>query len=172
MDNKSSMPVDEEKVRAQLELQALGQDDSGDEDGQNGSNFSLRRLMKAQKAMSGKGSKKDIAAAMEKKSKGVDNEDFNVNVTDPRFAAAFARDRPDFSIDPTSAAYKDTAGMRKILATRMEDATMSNTDGDKKKKRVMVVTQANPVGGAGASSTTTSTSDLAKRVQEKFSKKN
>jgi hypothetical protein len=172
MDNKSSMPVDDEKLRAQLELQALGQDDSGDEDGQNGSNFSLRRLMKAQKAMSGKGSKKDIAAAMEKKSKGVDNEDFNVNVTDPRFAAAFARDRPDFSIDPTSAAYKDTAGMRKILATRMEDATMSNTDGDKKKKRVMVVTQANPVGGAGASSTTTSTSDLAKRVQEKFSKKN
>jgi hypothetical protein len=166
---KSVTFVDEDKVRAQLELQALGQVDSGDEDGNTrGGNFSLRKLIKSQKALSGKGSKKDIAAAMEKKSKGGgDSEEFKVNVADPRFAAAFARDRPDFSIDPTSAAFKDTAGMRKILATRMEDAAMANADGDKKKKRVMVVTNA-AVGSS--SSIVDDTKDLASRVASKFKK--
>ena len=164
---KSVSFVDEDKVRAQLELQALGQDDSGDDDGnKSGSNFSLRKLVKSQKALSGKGSKKDIAAAMEKKSKGGgDSEEFKVNVADPRFAAAFARDRPDFSIDPTSAAFKDTVGMREILATRMEDAAMANADGDKKKKRVMVITNA-----ATASSIVDDTKDLAMRVSSKFKK--
>jgi hypothetical protein len=171
---KIKQHVDEDKVRAQLELQSLGLDDSGDEDGQNGGNFSLRKLMKAQKHLSGKGSKKDIAAAIEKKSKG-DVEDFHVNVSDPRFAAAFSRNHPEFSIDPTSASFKDTVGMRKILATKLEDATLSNTDGDKKKKRVMVVTNAAATTTTATSSSSTSTNEtsaieLGKRVAAKFSR--
>ena len=73
--------------------------------------FNINELAKAEKALKKKGRKlttreKDALVAKEQ-------DDFKMNVQDPRFSAVF--ERSDFAIDPSNSKYKGTGGMKALL---------------------------------------------------------
>lgn len=97
----------EDKEKAELEL-LMGDSNS------KGDGFDMRDVLKREKAEAKKGKKnKKKAAALE----GA-QDDFEIDVNDPRFAAL--HESHHFAIDPTNPQFKNTKSMKKILAARRE----------------------------------------------------
>ena len=102
---------------AELDLLTMGDEDDN--------NFDLKDLLRAQK----KATKAAAKALRDGKGKGKGKggalpvapaapaADGAFSVSDTRFAAALSN--PEFAIDPTAAAFKDTAGMRSVLKERL-----------------------------------------------------
>ncbi|EGS21739.1 uncharacterized protein CTHT_0036060 [Thermochaetoides thermophila DSM 1495] len=90
--------------RAQLEL--LMADENGD--GAHLDHFDMKEIMRAEK----KGKKKKKGKKGEEDRGGL-QEDFKMDVDDPRFKAVF--ESHEFAIDPSNPKFKATTGMKKLL---------------------------------------------------------
>ncbi|KAI8974062.1 hypothetical protein BDB01DRAFT_693667, partial [Pilobolus umbonatus] len=97
---RTSKEEREEKARERAELELL-MDDDGKSEG-----FNMKEVLKREK--------------MEKKKKGkktdLPEDDFEINVDDPRFAAL--KESHHFAIDPTNPQFKKTKNMKKLINAR------------------------------------------------------
>lgn len=117
------------EARKRAELDLVMMDDKAD-DGRN--HFDMKNILRKEK-QAGKKNKK----FSKKKSDDLDNlqDDFELDTSDPRFAAAFDNDNHLFALDPTSSQFKKTKVMSKVLDERRKRS--SNRDiPDEKPKRV------------------------------------
>lgn len=110
---KSKPTADDERARAELEL--LVSDNENETE-----HFNMRDIIKAEKKK-GKKSKKSVKDA------GEVQDNFQVDLSDPRFSEVF--ENHEYAIDPTSADFKKTLTMKKILSERSK-----RRDGSKKRK--------------------------------------
>ncbi|KAI8879213.1 hypothetical protein K501DRAFT_325646 [Backusella circina FSU 941] len=115
---RASKEEREEKARERAELELL-MDDDGNE------GFNMKEVLKREK--------------MEKKKKGnkkgknnLPEDDFEINVTDPRFAAI--QDSHHFAIDPTNPQFKKTKSMKKLMDARQSKMKIDKADNDNWKK--------------------------------------
>lgn len=99
---KPEADPEQEKAKAELELLLA------DETGQQSRHFDMKEVMKAEKKNKKKKNKNKGQAATQ--------DDFEVDVADPRFAAML--NSSAFAVDTTSSNFKDTSNMRKLLAAR------------------------------------------------------
>uniref|UniRef100_A0A7S3YNT4 NUC153 domain-containing protein n=1 Tax=Lotharella globosa TaxID=91324 RepID=A0A7S3YNT4_9EUKA len=122
--NDAGDQQDQVKKRMTMELLLMDDDDEGG-GGQGRRGYSLRALEDDYEREQNKGQKGGSARKKKKKKKKCGNEDdyeggtkmsddFTVNVTDERFKGMF-RD-PNFAIDPTSPAFKNTKGTHLLIA--------------------------------------------------------
>lgn len=92
-----------------------------------GDGFDMRDVMKREKAEKKKSKKgKKKAAELE----GA-QEDFEINVNDPRFAAL--HESHHFAIDPNNPQFKKTKSMQKLMNSRQEKIKGDNLDAEWKK---------------------------------------
>lgn len=110
---------DEDKSRADLEL--LMMNEEGDEDHEH---FDMRDIIKSEKKKSKKSKKSKHEEAPQ--------QDFEVDLNDPRFQEIF--ENRDYSIDPTSSDFKQTKTMKKILDERSKRLNTSSQPSTKKHK--------------------------------------
>lgn len=95
---------DEEEKRTRAELELL----MADETGQHSKHFDMKDVLKQEKKKKKKKSKDRGTQQAQ--------DEFEVDVSDPRFASMFSSSA--FAIDTTSAQFKDTSNMRKLLSVR------------------------------------------------------
>ncbi|KAG9294303.1 hypothetical protein G9A89_021662 [Geosiphon pyriformis] len=106
--------AEEEKSKAELELLVMDGDDDGHK------HFDMKEILKKEKR---KGKKKRLKKVDE------DEEDtFEINVKDPRFAAL--HESYHFAIDPTNPQFKKTKAMKKLLEERRHRQTDLLQDDD------------------------------------------
>jgi len=102
--------------RAELELLMID-DDSTNKNGDTVprskvNHFDINEIAKAEKALKKK--KKGKMSAREKSAlQAKENDDFKMDVADPRFGAVF--ERPEFAVDPSNPRFKGTEGMKALL---------------------------------------------------------
>ena len=102
--------------RAELELLMID-DDATNPDGDTVSHskvnhFDINEIAKAEKALKKK--KKGKLSAREKSAlQAKENDNFRMDVSDPRFGAVF--ERPEFAVDPSNPRFKGTEGMKALL---------------------------------------------------------
>ena len=101
--------------RAELELLLVDDKIRGDVN-----HFDINELAKAEKAKKKKPSR--LSEREKEVLKAKEQDDFQINVEDPRFQAVY--ERSDFAIDPTNPRFKATEGMKALL-----------NEGRKKRKR-------------------------------------
>lgn len=113
--NKLSKEELEEQERQKAELELLMDDADGKGDG-----FNMADVIKKEKAEARKGKKNKRKAA-----EALDGaqEDFEINVEDPRFAAM--HESHHFAIDPTNPQFRKTKSMQKIMETRQKKLRQS-----------------------------------------------
>ncbi|KAK9460935.1 uncharacterized protein V1516DRAFT_674528 [Lipomyces oligophaga] len=95
------------KRKAELELLMM---DENEETGLVGKHFSMREILKSEKA------KKNKKVRRNKKSVNGLEDDFHMDVDDPRFKAVF--EHHDYALDPSRPQFKDTNAMKKVLSER------------------------------------------------------
>ncbi|CDS11419.1 hypothetical protein LRAMOSA03682 [Lichtheimia ramosa] len=118
--NKKSKEERQEQQRERAELELLMGDKKGE-------GFDMRDVMKREKAEKKKNKKlKKKAAELE----GA-QEDFEINVNDPRFAAL--HESHHFAIDPNNPQFKKTKSMQKLMSSRQEKIKGDNLDAEWKK---------------------------------------
>ena len=118
--NKKSKEERQEQQRERAELELLMGDKKGE-------GFDMRDVMKREKAEKNKNKKiKKKAAELE----GA-QEDFEINVNDPRFAAL--HESHHFAIDPNNPQFKKTKSMQKLMNSRQEKIKGDNLDAEWKK---------------------------------------
>ncbi|CAO3622636.1 unnamed protein product [Mucor hiemalis] len=109
---RASKEEREEKARERAELELL-MDDDGKSEG-----FNMKEVLKREKlekkGKKGKKSKNDLG-----------EDDFEINVTDPRFAAV--QESHHFAIDPTNPQFKKTKSMQKLMNARQEKMKEGST---------------------------------------------
>lgn len=119
---KSKPTAEDDRARAELEL--LVSDNENETE-----HFNMRDIIKAEKKK-GKKTKKST------KDSGEVQDNFQVDLSDPRFSEVF--ENHEYAIDPTSADFKKTQTMKKILSERSKRRDGSkkrkDRDGDKTKK--------------------------------------
>ncbi|KAI8645138.1 hypothetical protein BD408DRAFT_412314 [Parasitella parasitica] len=121
---RASKQEREEKARERAELELL-MDDDGKSEG-----FNMKQVLKREKLEKKKGKKGKKMAA------DLGEDDFEINVSDPRFAAV--QESHHFAIDPTNPQFKKTKSMQKLMSARqskMKDATATVNDEWKKEKK-------------------------------------
>ncbi|KAK9451203.1 uncharacterized protein V1518DRAFT_412831 [Limtongia smithiae] len=105
--------AEQDRSKAELELLMMDEDAGVADDGEDGNlkHFDMRDIVKAEKRKKNKKirNKKETAAADVQ-------DDFQIDVTDPRFAALY--ERHEFAIDPSRPQFKETNAMKKLLEER------------------------------------------------------
>ncbi|CCG81215.1 Pre-rRNA-processing protein esf1 [Taphrina deformans PYCC 5710] len=113
--------VDREKeAKEKAELDLLVMDDK-DTDGRD--HFDLKNILRSEKQA---GKKRHRRSKKEEPREGL-QDDFDIDVKDPRFAAAFDNENHHFALDPTSSQFKKTKAMSKILEARRNKSNKSDT---------------------------------------------
>ncbi|KAI5805046.1 pre-rRNA processing protein Esf1 [Geopyxis carbonaria] len=111
--------------KAELELLMADDDVILGENGKKLSHFDMKAVIKAEKAQKLK------KGAKRKQQKKIDTEavqdDFEMNIKDPRFAAVF--ERHDYAIDPTNPKFVKTTGMTKLMEERRKRSGKDRGDG-------------------------------------------
>ncbi|CEP16586.1 hypothetical protein [Parasitella parasitica] len=121
---RASKQEREEKARERAELELL-MDDNGKSEG-----FNMKEVLKREKLEKKKKGKKNKKSAAD-----LGQDDFEINVSDPRFAAV--QDSHHFAIDPTNPQFKKTKSMQKLMNARqskMKESTAAINDDWKKDK--------------------------------------
>ncbi|KAI9312109.1 hypothetical protein BX666DRAFT_1988849 [Dichotomocladium elegans] len=127
--NKLTKEERKKKEQERAELELLMDDKKGE-------GFNMRDVIKKEKAEKRKGKKGKKMANLD----GA-QEDFEIDVNDPRFAAL--HESHHFAIDPTNPQFKKTKSMQKLLTSRQETMRKdSATDGEWKKEAVSVSAKA------------------------------
>lgn len=119
---RASKEEREEKARERAELELL-MDDDGKSEG-----FNMKEVLKREKLEKKKKGKKSKLAEL-------GEDDFEINVADPRFAAV--QESHHFAIDPTNPHFKKTKNMQKLMTARqskMKEDKASNDEWKKEKK--------------------------------------
>ncbi|PLN79583.1 hypothetical protein BDW42DRAFT_172566 [Aspergillus taichungensis] len=109
-EERAAAEAAEEAKRAELELLMM------DDDSKAGiKHFNMTEIEKAEKLArkKGKGKKKQKKAAAAEASTSAEQDDFQVDVQDPRFSRLF--ESHEFAIDPTNPRFKATSGMQALL---------------------------------------------------------
>ncbi|BFZ56563.1 pre-rRNA-processing protein esf1 [Savitreella phatthalungensis] len=112
-EKRKNKELDDQK-KAELELLM---DDDEDVDGKQKSHFDMKTILKAEKTAGKKGKFAKRARDKVSKMEGL-QDDFDIDVADPRFAAAFDTDNHHFAIDPTNPRFVKTKAMDKVLERR------------------------------------------------------
>ncbi|CAO0793893.1 unnamed protein product [Mucor circinelloides] len=121
---RASKQEREEKARERAELELL-MDDDGKSEG-----FNMKEVLKREKLEKKKKGKKS------KKNADLGEDDFEINVSDPRFSAV--QESHHFAIDPTNPQFKKTKSMQKLMnarQTKMKETTETVNDEWKKEKK-------------------------------------
>ncbi|RCH88892.1 pre-rRNA-processing protein esf1 [Rhizopus stolonifer] len=121
---RASKEEREEKARERAELELLMDDDG------KGEGFNMKEVLKREKMEKKKKNRKN------KKNQDLGEDDFEINVSDPRFAAV--QESHHFAIDPTNPQFKKTKSMQKLLNARqqkMKEGSMAENDNWKKEKK-------------------------------------
>lgn len=121
---RASKQEREEKARERAELELL-MDDDGKSEG-----FNMKEVLKREKLEKKKKGKKS------RKNADLGEDDFEINVSDPRFSAV--QESHHFAIDPTNPQFKKTKSMQKLLnarQTKMKETTETVNDEWKKEKK-------------------------------------
>ncbi|EGF79477.1 hypothetical protein BATDEDRAFT_12422 [Batrachochytrium dendrobatidis JAM81] len=128
--NRKKLAAEKEKSRAELELLLL------DENQLQSRHFDMKAVLKDDKQSKNKKyNKKKLA----KKDYGEIQQDFEIDVADPRFAAVV--ESHQFAIDPTNPQFKKTKGMEKMLLERrkvLENSENSKTANQSTSRKVDV----------------------------------
>jgi hypothetical protein len=93
--------------RAELELLMVDDQNTGVK------HFDMNEIEKAEKRARKKGKKGKGKSGQDPDNNGVAGEDFQIDVSDPRFARLY--DSHEFAIDPTNPKFKGTSGMKALL---------------------------------------------------------
>jgi hypothetical protein len=123
---KAAEAAEKASKRAELELLMEDDDEILGQDGKKLSHFDMKQVVKAEKL-------KRVKKAKHKK-KGLEQaeglqDDFEMNVKDPRFGAVF--ERHDFAIDPTNPRFINTENTKKLMEEkRKRTATRAGADKD------------------------------------------
>ncbi|KAI7904638.1 uncharacterized protein BX663DRAFT_550295 [Cokeromyces recurvatus] len=117
---RASKEEREAKARERAELELLMGDDGKSE------GFDMKEILKREKLEKKKKGKKG------KKAADTTEDDFEIDVNDPRFAAV--QESHQFAIDPTNPQFKKTKNMQKLLSVRQEKMRESNKEKDEWKK--------------------------------------
>ncbi|KAI8352103.1 hypothetical protein BD560DRAFT_450003 [Blakeslea trispora] len=114
---RASKEEREQKARERAELELLMDDDG------KGEGFNMKEVLKQEKMEKKK-----------KKGKKVEfqQDDFEIDVQDPRFAAV--QESHHFAIDPTNPQFKKTKSMQKLMNARQQKMKESHVDQDEWKK--------------------------------------
>lgn len=123
-EEKSRETAEAASKRAELELLMADDDGILGQSGQKLSHFNMKAVVKAEKLRNKKSKSK-------KRKKGMDGleaddvqDDFKIDVKDPRFSAVF--ERHDFAIDPTNPRFVKTEATKKLMEERRKrSATMT-----------------------------------------------
>jgi hypothetical protein len=97
--------------RAELELLMAG--DGNEEDGGRMRHFDMREIRKAEKEKASSKHNKHKKKNKNKKDVQVQEDNFELNTRDPRFARMF--ENHEFAIDPTNPRFKKTEGMKRLM---------------------------------------------------------
>ncbi|KAG1148223.1 hypothetical protein G6F37_002975 [Rhizopus arrhizus] len=117
---RASKEEREQKARERAELELLMGED-GENEGFNMKEVLKKEKMEKKKNKKNKGKKEDQT-----------EDEFNIDVNDPRFAAI--QDSHHFAIDPTNPHFKKTKSMQKLLDARHAKMKQDNKDKDEWKK--------------------------------------
>ncbi|KAJ8322808.1 pre-rRNA-processing protein esf1 [Batrachochytrium dendrobatidis] len=141
--NRKKLAAEKEKSRAELELLLL------DENQLQSRHFDMKAVLKDDKQSKNKKyNKKKLA----KKDYGEIQQDFEIDVADPRFAAVV--ESHQFAIDPTNPQFKKTKGMEKMLLERrkvLENSENSKTANQSTSRKVDSNETTKPFGSATGS---------------------
>lgn len=115
-EEKAKEAAEKASKRAELELLMADEDHILGQDGQKLSHFDMKQVVKAEKLKKVKKSKRKKVMV---EAEGL-QEDFEMDVKDPRFEAVF--ERHDFAIDPTNPRFVKTEGTKKLMEERRKRA--------------------------------------------------
>lgn len=112
--------IDQEKeAKEKAELDLLVMDDK-DTDGRD--HFDMKNILRSEKQA---GKKRHRRAKKEEPREGL-QDDFEIDVKDPRFSAAFDNENHHFALDPTNSQFKKTKAMSKVLEARRSKSQKAN----------------------------------------------
>jgi hypothetical protein len=94
--------------RAELELLMVDEADRGEI-----KHFDINAISRAEKVLKRKGKKVHKSERDKDAVEAKQNDEFEMNVADPRFGAVF--EKPEFAVDPSHPRFKGTEGMKKLL---------------------------------------------------------
>jgi len=137
-EEKAKEATEKASKLAELELLVADDDNILGKDGKKLSHFDMKQVINAEKL---KKAKKSKYKKVMPKAEGL-QEDFEMDVKDPRFAAVF--ERHDFAIDPTNPRFVKTEGTQKLMEERKkrsaarsgkDDAAPDEEDGRQRKRK-------------------------------------
>ncbi|EZA60993.1 ESF1 homolog [Ooceraea biroi] len=120
----SSSEREENQRKAELELLLMDEKEDGKK------HFNMKQIEEA--ATMSKSKRKRLNKKRDAQEKIQEEDDFEVNVKDPRFAALFTS--PDFNIDPTDPHYRKTKGTEAIINEKLKRRTDNETHAEDDKQ--------------------------------------
>ncbi|KAI8929940.1 hypothetical protein BC831DRAFT_441650 [Entophlyctis helioformis] len=131
MDAKARKEAAAEEAKSRAELELLLMDDNEGQTQSHSRHFDMKAVLKGEKDAGKKGKAK--AKLSKKKAKelagaGETQDDFSLDVADPRFSAVL--ESHQFAIDPTNPQFKKTKGMDALLEKRRKMVAESDPSGE------------------------------------------
>ncbi|RPA83658.1 hypothetical protein BJ508DRAFT_360344 [Ascobolus immersus RN42] len=138
-EKKMAEAAEKASKKAELEL-LMASDDEGADSTKVKAHFDMKSVMKAEKTQKLKGKAKKKAAAKLAQHNDKVQDNFKMDVNDPRFSAVF--ESHEFAIDPTNPRFMKTEGMKAIMEEKRKRRRKGGDDDpegeekpDKKKKK-------------------------------------